>query len=266
MHRTRLFASVALVLAAVACSAGDGATRTDAEERPGGTSVPAPSTDPATPASTRRVDPRDGGLELGFGEFAITLEAGEIRPGPVTFVVRNRGELVHGFEIEIEIEIEEDGDSSGHGHGEDGDRFKLEGPAFGPGETVRLPANLAPGVYEIECFVAEHDDMGMRAILVVRRGAPLVPADRRTGVPDGVQISDFAFSPPRIEIETGAEVSWQNLDPTAHTVTADDGSFDSGTLDPRSAFSATFPEPGTFGYVCRIHPSMRGVVRVVDPT
>ena len=261
MNGKWLVASVALVLAGMGCSAGNGATRTNAEDRPGGTSEPAPSADSATPTSTRLVDPRDGGLELGFGEFAITLEAGEIRPGPVTFVVRNRGELVHGFEIESE----EDGDNSGHGHGDDGDRFKLEGPAFGPGETVRLPANLAPGVYEIECFVAEHDDRGMRATLVVRRGAPLVRADRQAGVPGGVEISDFAFSPPRIEIETGAEVSWENLDPTAHTVTADDGSFDSGTLDPRSAFSATFQEAGTFGYVCRIHPSMRGVVRVVDP-
>ena len=209
------------------------------------------------------MDPRRGGLELGFGEFAITLEAEEIRPGPVTVVVRNGGELVHGFEIKIE---ETDGDHSGPGHSGDGDGFEAEGPAFGPGETVRIRLDLAPGIYEIECFVAEHDDLGMRATLVVRRGAPLVPADPESTAPDRVEIGDFAFAPVQIEVQAGTKVSWGNADPTAHTVTARDGSFDSGTLDPGSEFSNTFEHGGTFRYFCQIHPTMQGAVRVVDPT
>ena len=56
----------------------------------------------------------------------------------------NGGQLVHGFEMEIE----ERGDSSGHGSGHDG--LKIEGPAFGPGETIRIATELAPGVYAIE--------------------------------------------------------------------------------------------------------------------
>lgn len=60
---------------------------------PAATAVPSGSAS-AAPGS---LDPRRDGLELGFGEFAITLEAGEIRPGPVTFVIRNGGQLVHGF-------------------------------------------------------------------------------------------------------------------------------------------------------------------------
>jgi plastocyanin len=246
-----------LTLATDACSLAGAETPPGAQDPTGGEGTTSSS---AEPSATRRVDPRRGGLELGFGEFAITLEAEEIRPGPVTFVIRNGGTLVHGFEIEIE----EAGDHSGHGHGEDGDRFKFEGPAFGPGDTVRIPTELATGVYEIECFVAEHDDLGMRAILVVRRGAPLVRVGGDAAEPGDVEIRDFAFSPARIEVETGTEVTWRNADPTAHTVTAADGAFDSGTLDPRTAFTATFGDTGTFAYVCRIHPSMRGVVRVVD--
>ena len=170
----------------------------------------------------RHGGPRRGGLELGFGEFAITLEAGEIRPGPVTFVIRNGGQLVHGFEMEIE----ERGDSSGHGSGHDG--LKIEGPAFGPGETIRIATELAPGVYEIECFVAEHDEMGMRATLVVRPRAPLLRVD--PGPAEGeIEIADFAFAPTPLEVPVGTPVTWTNLDPTAHTVSASDGSFDSGT-------------------------------------
>ncbi len=60
-----------------------------------------------------------------------------MRPGPITFVISNAGTMIHGFEIEAE---DDDGDHSGPGHGE----LKLEGPAFDPGETVRIDAVLPP--------------------------------------------------------------------------------------------------------------------------
>ena len=246
---------VALALGTGACSVAEGggglspAVSADASA----TAVPRGS----TPAGASTVDPRRGGLQLGFGEFAITREAGDIRPGPVTFVIRNGGQLVHGFEMEIESR----GDSSGHGSGNDG--LKIEGPAFGPGETIRIPTELAPGVYEIECFVAEHDDMGMRATLIVRRGAPLVRVD--PGPAEGqIEIADFAFAPTPLEVPVGTSVTWTNLDPTAHTVSADDGSFDSGTLGSDARFETAFERPGTFAYLCQIHPTMRGIVRVEE--
>jgi hypothetical protein len=202
-----------------------------------------------------KADPRRGGLEVGFGEFAITLEADEIRPGPVTFVIRNRGMLVHGFEIERE---DDDGDHSGPGNGE----LKLEGPEFGPNDVVRIHADLPPGVYELECFVADHDDRGMRATLIVRRDAPLIRQEPASGDPDAVSIADFAFTPDRLTVELGTQVTWTNEDPTAHTVTAGDGSFDSGPLEDGAWFSFRFDRSGTFRYACVIHPTMRGTVSV----
>src|SRR5918996_496822 len=121
----------------------------------------------AAAGTPTRVDPRKGGFDVGFGEYAVTLEALAIRPGPVTFVVRNGGAEVHGFEMELEGE-----DSSGPGSGDEG--FKIERPTFGPGETIRVRLDLAPGVYKVECFVANHDDLGMEALLEVRPDAPLV--------------------------------------------------------------------------------------------
>jgi plastocyanin len=259
MNLRRLILAVGLAAASAACAFG-----ADAPAGQGARTASAPTTGPsaaplrvgAGDTEPRKVDPRDDGLELGFGEFAITLEAEEIRPGPVTFVIRNGGRLVHGFEIQIE---EENDGNSGHGNSDDG--LKLEGPTFGPGETVRLSADLAPGIYEIECFVAEHDDMGMRAMLVVRPDAPLVPAEPATRT-DRVEVSDFAFAPEQIELHVGAELTWLNADPTAHTVTAGDGSFDSGPLKAGDLFRTSFTEPGTYDYFCRIHPTMRGSVRV----
>jgi plastocyanin len=249
---------VAAALLAACSAAGDGPQGRDAVADPE-TRTPdaaaAASTSGGGDAPDRRVDPRRGGLDVGFGEFAITLEADEIRPGPVTFVIRNGGALVHGFEIEAE---DDDGDNSGSGNGE----LKLEGPAFGPNDVVKIHADLPPGVYEIECFVAEHDDRGMRTTLTVTTDAPLVREEGGAGAPDEVDIADFAFAPSAIHVSTGTEVTWTNTDPAPHTVTAAQGGFDSGTLDPNEAFSFRFDTAGSFTYACLIHPTMRGTVHV----
>ncbi len=77
-----------------------------------------------------------------------------------------------------------------------------------------------------------------------------------------VSVVDVAFAPADIEVPVGTTVDWTNQDAFAHTVTARDGAFDSGTLDGGGNFSRTFQEPGTFDYFCAIHPSMTGTVTV----
>ena len=256
----RLVAGASLVVLAIACGSSPQAQPAPVRVADGAEAGSTPGTSGdaagAGTASARRVDPRKGGLELGFGEYAIAMEADEIRPGLVTFVIRNGGTMVHGFEIEAEGDG--DDDHSGSGHGE----LKLEGPAMQPGGTVRIDADLPPGVYKVECFVDGHDDLGMEAILVVRENAPLVTLDDPPDSPGAGEIVGFAFAPDVVEVVSGTEVRWTNDDPAAHTVSADDGSFDSGTLDPSDGFSHRFGEPGTYTYRCEIHPTMRGTVRV----
>jgi plastocyanin len=125
---------------------------------------------------------------------------------------------------------------------------------------VRIDADLTPGVYKIECKVEGHDDLGMEALLVVRQDAALAPS--RATAPGEVRIDGFAFAPSTLEVTAGTEVTWTNHDPEIHTVTADDGSFDSEVLESGAAFSARFPQTGRFTYLCEIHPSMTGVVKV----
>ncbi len=75
--------------------------------------------------------------------------------------------------------------------------------------------------------------------------------------------NDEAFVPPQISVSSeGNIVSWTNEDSTEHTVTADDGSFDSGPISPGDTFETTIDSPGDFGYHCAIHPFMTGVVIV----
>lgn len=79
-----------------------------------------------------------------------------------------------------------------------------------------------------------------------------------------VEIEDFAYYPDPVTIEEGGKVIWQNEDSAPHTATAEDGSFDTGTLDEGKLKSETFKESGTYAYICSIHPDMHGTVEVVE--
>jgi len=65
-----------------------------------------------------------------------------------------------------------------------------------------------------------------------------------------------------VTIRAGSAVLWTNKDGAPHTVTAKDGSFDSGNLAQGASFSFTFQKAGTYDYFCAIHPSMKGTVVV----
>jgi plastocyanin len=78
-----------------------------------------------------------------------------------------------------------------------------------------------------------------------------------------VEIEDFSYRPDPVTIEEGGKVIWKNRDSVPHTATAADGSFDTGTIEEDKIKSETFKEPGTYEYVCSIHPQMHGTVEVV---
>jgi plastocyanin len=78
-----------------------------------------------------------------------------------------------------------------------------------------------------------------------------------------VEIKDNAFSPASLTVSAGSTVTWKNEDPYAHTVTMQGANgFDSGSLDTGKTFTETFTTPGTYNYVCSIHPSMTGTITV----
>ena len=79
-----------------------------------------------------------------------------------------------------------------------------------------------------------------------------------------VDIVEFTYQPDPVVVQVGGKVIWQNQDTAPHTATADDGSFDTGTLEEGKLKSETFKEAGTFTYFCEIHPTMHGTVEVVE--
>jgi plastocyanin len=77
-----------------------------------------------------------------------------------------------------------------------------------------------------------------------------------------VQIQQYTFNPSTQTIRTGTIVTWTNLDTMPHTVTAADGSFDSGNLAPGESYVHAIDDAGVFAYACSYHPTMTGTIVV----
>ncbi len=61
----------------------------------------------------------------------------------------------------------------------------------------------------------------------------------------------------------GSEIVVTNRDGAAHTLTASDGAFDTGSLGQDATASIVMPTtPGTYEYICSIHPSMSAAITV----
>jgi plastocyanin len=110
------------------------------------------------------------------------------------------------------------------------------------------------------------------ALLALLMGVTTAGAQRQTAAT--VSVRDFYFEPSQVIVEPGTTVRWVNEGTTQHTVfaTSPAGAFRSGTLHPGESFTHTFPQrfpkaspdsptkPGTYEYLCEIHPSMRASV------
>lgn len=93
------------------------------------------------------------------------------------------------------------------------------------------------------------------------------PADTAPQTPvtgNAVSIKNFAFAPSALTVKAGTTVTWTNQDSEAHTVTSRDtgGALHSAPLNPGQTYSYTFTTPGTYDYLCTIHPFMTATVTV----
>jgi plastocyanin len=93
------------------------------------------------------------------------------------------------------------------------------------------------------------------------RSSSLV-ARAHKGADPTVAIKDFSFGPATVTIHAGETITWVNQGPSSHTATAQ-GTFDTGTLRTGQSASHVFSAPGTFNYICSIHPFMHATVVVL---
>ncbi len=77
-----------------------------------------------------------------------------------------------------------------------------------------------------------------------------------------VPIYNASFAVPHLDVLAGDTVTWHNASLRAHDVAAEDRSFSSSRLLMDAMFEHRFEVPGTYAYLCRLHPTMRGDIAV----
>lgn len=92
-------------------------------------------------------------VKITLKEFSFTPETLTLAPGPVRFVLTNRGGIEHDFMIEA---------------------LKVDSGMIKPGQTVtipvagRPPVMLKKGTYHAYCMVPGHKEAGMAMAIVVK--------------------------------------------------------------------------------------------------
>jgi plastocyanin len=136
---------------------------------------------------------------------------------------------------------------------------------------MRLKAVLVPALIALSLGIAACGGSGddetaaeptATATTESSDGAPAPSGEAQRS--EKVEIVEFTYGPDPVTVQTGGKVIWVNRDRAPHTATADDGSFDTGTIERDKLGSETFKEAGTYPYFCEIHPTMHGTVEVVE--
>jgi plastocyanin len=136
---------------------------------------------------------------------------------------------------------------------------------------MKLKALLAPALLAIAVALSACGGDGDSDSTATTTSSATTESSQSSPAPSGeaqrsekVEIVEFTYDPDPVTVQTAGKVIWLNEDTAPHTATADDGSFDTGTLERGKLKSETFKQAGTYTYFCEIHPTMHGTVEVVD--
>ncbi|MGW4770073.1 cupredoxin domain-containing protein [Nocardia sp. NPDC004278] len=94
--------------------------------------------------------------------------------------------------------------------------------------------------------------------------APTAKANDTKTAAVTVDVADMKFSPADVTVKVGETVTWKFKDSVPHTVQGigDKAMGINSPIFDRGQWSYTFTAPGTYRYLCSLHPQMRGTVTV----
>ncbi|HEV3354488.1 MAG TPA: cupredoxin domain-containing protein [Acidimicrobiales bacterium] len=136
-----------------------------------------------------------------------------------------------------------------------------------PGTTSSISFTV-PGTYHYFCRI---NPSKMNGVIVVNPGPQPAPTNRVEALDPAREGESLRFLPNNLTAEAGSTVLFANVGGKPHTLTADDGSFDTGVVAPGAeggrfaGTNATFTlsKPGTYTFHCEIHPAvMKGTLTV----
>jgi plastocyanin len=91
---------------------------------------------------------------------------------------------------------------------------------------------------------------------------PGAPVAKKTG-PGIVSIAEFLFGPETVQVVKGQLVNWTNADDSPHQVTVQgQNTLRTGVILKGQSVAMRFDQPGTYDYICGLHPAMKGKIEV----
>jgi plastocyanin len=141
---------------------------------------------------------------------------------------------------------------------------------FRPDRSYALPQGTPPGTLpNTNACAACHQDAGAARDWVFRteliffgESGALPTPNPSLGAAGRVVMESYLFLPATIRVISGATITFANDDDAVHTVTFADG-FDTKRMGLGMTVSRTFERPGSYDYLCSIHPaSMKGQIVV----
>jgi plastocyanin len=145
--------------------------------------------------------------------------------------------------------------------GRRGTAHRLRGAALGAAAVIGVTACSAATGASPAQQGAGRDMAAMGGMAPNRAPAVTTTVPRTAQKGDAqVRIVNFTFSPATVTIHVGQAVEWTNRDAVAHTV--DLSGVISNVLSRGDTYTQRFTAPGTYPYICSIHPFMHGRVVV----
>jgi len=137
-----------------------------------------------------------------------------------------------------------------------------------PGASGKITFST-PGVYHVFCRI---NPSRMNGVIIVDGGDAATPAVRVEALDPALFEETLRYEPPVFRVQAGTTIVFANVGGRPHTLTSDDGAFDTGVVPPgpeggRFAggnVSFRLTQPGTYNFHCEIHPQqMKGTITVV---
>ena len=227
------------------------------------TATPAPTAEPVVDEpevseSSVIVEDQDASAGSVIIEDVHAAQAGWIvihinqdgAPGPIVGFTPVKAGENHDVEVEIDLaQATEDLFAMLHTDAGVLGEYEFPGddiPVFVGEEIVNEPFTVTG----VEMAVAEGDE------------------EKNEVVDEGVMVVDSVFEAESITVPLGTSITWTASANLPHTVTSDDGIFDSGTMRDGDVFTITFTEAGTFAYYCKFHggPGGQGMAGAIIVT
>lgn len=127
----------------------------------------------------------------------------------------------------------------------------------------RTPVLALAGVLGLGLAACGSDSGATQTKAPAASSAPAKPSTSGSSAAATIVIKNFAFHPALLDVAPGERITVHNEDPVTHTVTSTSHAFDTGDVSPGATVTFTAPmRPGTYPYICVIHPFMHGTLHV----